>query len=122
MNRFVLATAAAVGLGLSTGVAVPAHAAANWAAVAYSASADYSYTSYGPETQSEAEQDALQKCSAKGNDCKILASSANCVALTDDGKSVHGGTGTTAQAAINDALARSGSGATVRASKCSTDQ
>ena len=120
MNRFVLA--AAVGVGLSMGLAVPAHAVSNWAAIAYSASADYSYTSYGQQTQEEAEQDALQKCGVKGNDCKILASSANCVALTDDGKSVHGGTGTTSQAAVNDALARSGAGATVRASKCSTDQ
>jgi hypothetical protein len=124
MNRFVLATAVGVGVGvgLSMGLAVPAYAAEDWAAIAYSASADYSYTSYGPQTQSEAEQNALQKCSVKGNDCKIIASSANCVALTDDGKSVHGGTGTTVQAAVNDALARSGSGATVRASKCSTDQ
>jgi hypothetical protein len=120
MNRFVLAAAVAVGLG--TGLAVPAHAAGNWAAIAYSPSADYSYTSYGPQSQAEAEKDALQNCSLKGNDCKIAASSANCVALTDDGKSVHGGTGTTAQAAVNDALARSGSGAKVRANKCSTDQ
>jgi Domain of unknown function (DUF4189) len=120
MNRFVVA--AAVGVGLSTGLAVPAHAADNWASIAYSVSADYSYTSYGQQTKSAAEQDALQKCSAKGNDCTILASSANCVAMTDDGKSVHGGTGTTAQEAINDALGRSGSGATVRSTKCSTDQ
>jgi hypothetical protein len=120
MNRFVLA--AAVGVGLSMGLAVPAHAAGNWAAIAYSAHADYSYTSYGSQTKAEAEQDALQKCSAKGNDCQIVASSANCVALTDDGKSVHGGTGITAQAAVNDALARSGSGTNVRSSKCSTDQ
>ncbi|OBF85579.1 hypothetical protein A5791_22455 [Mycobacterium sp. 852002-51163_SCH5372311] len=119
MKRFVLA--AAVGAGLSVGLACPANAAGNWAAIAYSPTADYSYTSYGPQSQSEAEQDALKNCSAKGNDCKILASSANCVALTDDGKSVHGGSGTTAQEAVNDALARSGSGAKVRASKCSTD-
>lgn len=119
MNRSVLT--AVVGVGLSIGLAVPAHAAGNWAAIAYSPSADYSYTSYGPETQAEAEKDALQNCSAKGNDCKILASSANCVALTDDGKAVHGGSGTTAQEAVNDALSRSGTGAKVRASKCSTD-
>jgi len=119
MNRFVLA--AAVGIGLSMGLAVPAHAADNWAAIAYSTSADYSYTSYGQLTQTEAEQDALQKCAPKGNDCEIVASSANCVALTDDGKAVHGGAGITAQAAINDALSRSGTGATVRSSKCSTD-
>ena len=120
MNRFVLA--AAVGIGLSMGLAGPAHAADYWAAIAYSAHADYSYTSYGPETKAAAEQDALQNCSAKGNDCTIIASSANCVALTDDGGSVHGGTGTTVQEAVNDALSRSGSGAKVRNSKCSTDQ
>ena len=120
MNRFVLA--AAVGVGLSIGLAVPVHAASNWAAIAYSVHEDYSYTSYGQQTQAQAEQDALQHCSAKGNDCQIIASSADCVALTDDGKSVHGGTGTTAQAAVNDALARSGGGAKVRATKCSTDQ
>jgi hypothetical protein len=119
MNRFVLA--AAVGVGLSVGLAAPANAADNWAAIAYSPKADFSYTSYGPETQAQAEKDALQQCSAKGPDCTILASSANCVALTDDGKAVHGGSGTTAQEALNDALARSGAGAHLRSSKCSTD-
>jgi hypothetical protein len=120
MNRFRIA--AAVGVGLSMGLAVPAHATGYWAAIAYSVHADYSYTSYGQQTQAAAEQDAIQHCSAKANDCNIIASSANCVALTDDGKSVHGGTGTSTQAAVNDALSRSGSGSTVRASSCSTDQ
>jgi hypothetical protein len=119
MKRFVLA--AAVGVGLSVGLAVPANAADNWAAIAYSPKADFSATSYGPESQAQAEKDALQQCSTKGADCQIIASSANCVALTDDGGSVHGGSGATAQEAMNDALARSGSGAKVRSSKCSTD-
>jgi hypothetical protein len=124
MNRFVMATAVGVGvgLGMSMGLAVPARADGYWAAIAYSGTANSVHTSYGRQTQAQAEQDALRQCSAKyGNDCVILASSANCVAVTFDGSGMQGGTGTTAQAAINDALARSASGATVKDSTCSTD-
>ncbi|HEY7051193.1 MAG TPA: DUF4189 domain-containing protein [Mycobacterium sp.] len=120
MNRLALAAAAA-GVGLSVGWAVPAHAAGTWAAIAYSASSDYWHIAWGPATESAAEQRAIQGCSDRGNDCQIVASSPNCVALADDGSSVHGGVGTTQQAAANDALSRSGAGAHIEVAKCSTD-
>src|ERR1700753_3974812 len=109
MKRIVLA--AAVGIGLSMGFAVPAHADGVWVAIAWSPSKDISRTSYNVATQALAEQDALQDCNAQGgNDCKVIISSQHCVAMTDDGGKVYAGEGTTVQAAINDALSRAAAG------------
>src|SRR5205807_1871903 len=80
MKRMVLA--AAVGVGVSIGFAGPAHAADHWVAIAWSASKDVSNTSYGPESQADAERQALQQCSQQASDCQIMASSADCIALT----------------------------------------
>jgi hypothetical protein len=119
MNRVVLAAAA--GIGLSLGFAAPAHADGDWAAIAYSANADYWEVAWGPATQAQAEAKAMKGCGAKASDCQIVATSASCVALADEPNAVHGGIGATAQAASTDALSRAPSGAKVVVAKCSTD-
>jgi hypothetical protein len=120
MNRFVLAAAATV--GLSMGLAAPAHADDMWAAIACSTSSpDQCITSWGPLTRAQAEQGSLQSCNKNGiTDCQIVASSANCVALVSDDKGVHGGVGDTQQAAVADAQSKSQAGGKVETTKCST--
>jgi hypothetical protein len=120
MNRFVLTAAATV--GLSMGLAAPAHADDTWAAIAYSPSNKDAYiTSWGPLTRTQAEQGALQSCNKNGiSDCQIVASSADCVALVYDSKGGHGGIGATGPAAVADAQSQAESGGTVMVTKCST--
>jgi hypothetical protein len=122
MNRFVLTAAASV--GLSVGLAAPAPAAGTWAAIANSPSKQQYWAAFGPLTKNQAEQKAVQRCNAGYHvtDCLVVASSADCVAVSTDSSGSHFfGVGATAEAAEANAQSRSAGGATDQMHWCSTE-
>jgi excalibur calcium-binding domain-containing protein/uncharacterized protein DUF4189 len=115
--------------GSSTSYSPPAaFVGGGWAVVAGSPSreqSDWSWSTYA--TQATAEAQALQNCAVKENaaDCVVLASGPACVAVAWDMDEplnrAHGGVGTSAQTAVNAAVAAAGPYANDPQARCSWD-
>jgi hypothetical protein len=102
-------------VGWSVLFANPAQADVGWVAVAKSPSRESLDWAAGPgRTQVDTEAQALQNCTRlqRANDCSVLASGPNCVAVAWDGAEplnhAYGAVGDTPAEAINAAVAAAG--------------
>lgn len=106
--------------------AAPAYANDGWVAAASSPSHESSEKVWG-YNQADAESRALAQCAAleRADDCVLLASGPDCVAIAwDDAQPInhaHGASGGGREAALQGAIAAAGPGANDTSARCSWD-